>query len=132
MKPFFFLLISLVFVSCTDDINPVKENNPPTFCDCNELILDKDYQRYYLSDKKKPFTGNCITLKPDGKKVFERNYVEGKYHGLVITYHDNGALKSTTEYEKNLMSGDQKLYNLDGKLMSHAIYLRSQLKEIIK
>lgn len=132
MKLLFILLIPILFVSCSDDTKVEQNNIEPTFCDCNELILDRDYQRYYLTDKKKPFTGNCITLKPDGKKVFERNYVEGKYHGLVIIYHDNGELKSTTEYEKNLMTGDQKLYNLEGKLISHAIYLRSQLKEIIK
>lgn len=132
MKFLFALFISITFISCSEDIKVIVEDKPITFCDCNELILDTDYQRYYLSDKTKPFNGNCITLSPDGKKVFERNYTDGKYHGLVIVFHENGEIKSTTEYQKNLMTGTQKIYSLDGKLISHAIYLRSQLKEIIK
>jgi len=132
MKYLFILLISIAFISCSEDSKPIQQEKEPIFCDCNELILDSDYQRYYLSDKKKPFTGNCITLKPDGKKVFERNYIGGKYHGLVIVFHENGKIKSTTEYEKNLMTGAQKIYGINGNLISHAIYLRSQLKEIIK
>ena len=132
MKYFLTLFISIVFVSCVENNKTIQKDELPTFCDCNELILDTDYQRYYLSDKSKPFTGNCITLLPNGIKEFERNYIGGKYNGLVIVYHHNGEIKSTTEYKKNLMTGDQKTYNAEGVLISHAIYLRSQLKEIIK
>jgi len=132
MKYLFILIISISFISCSEDINLIQKIEPATFCDCNELILDTDYQRYYLSNKKEPFTGNCITLKADGIKAFERNYKSGKYDGLVIVFHSNGKIKSTTEYKKNLMTGAQKIYSPDGNLISHALYLRSRLKEIIK
>lgn len=132
MKLLFLLLIIITSVSCTEEIKSDTVNIEPILCDCNELILDVDYQRYYLTDKSVPFTGKCITLTPDSKKVFERNYLNGKYDGLVIVYHENGKVKSTTEYKKNLMSGSQKIYSDDETLISHAIYLRSQLKEIIK
>jgi len=133
MNYLFILFISFTFVSCIEENTLIKEVEPPlTFCDCNELILDTDYQRFYLSDKKKPFTGNCITLAPDGKKVFERNYMNGKYDGLVITFYKNGQQKTSTEYKKNLITGAQKIYNSDGILISHSIYLRSKLKERIK
>jgi len=132
MKFFYLFSIVIIISACTNTSKPIQNIEEPTMCDCNELILDIDYQRFYLSDKKQPFTGHCITLKPNGKKVFERDYLEGKYHGLVIVYHNNGEIKSTTQYDKNLMTGDQKIYSLDGYLISHAVYLRSQLKEIIK
>jgi antitoxin component YwqK of YwqJK toxin-antitoxin module len=132
MKLLFTLIITIIFVSCSDDIQVTENEKAPTFCDCNELILDTDYQRYYLTDKEKPFTGKCTTLKPDGKKVLENDYIDGKYDGVVKIYYENGELKSTTEYENNLLTGNQKIYSLDGSLISHAIYSHSKLIEIIK
>ena len=49
-----------------------------------------------------------------------------------VSTFSNGKIKSTTEYKKNLMTGAQKIYSPDGNLISHALYLRSRLKEIIK
>ncbi len=132
MKLLFSLLLAIAFISCSEDVKVVPELKEPTFCDCNELILDQDYQRYYLSDKEKPFTGECITYSVEGKKIFERNYSVGKYNGLVIFYHKNGKVKSTTEYVKNFMTGAFKTYSLDGDLLSHSIYLRSKLKKVVK
>ena len=132
MNYLFTIFFSILLFSCTEEIKKIEIEKEPTTCDCNELILDNSYQRYFLTDKQKPFNGQCITLRPDGKKLFERNYINGKYQGLVLIYHQNGKIKSSTEYEKNLMTGDQKIFDIDGVLISHAIYLRSKLKEIIK
>lgn len=132
MKYSLLLFCTLLVISCSEKKSTISNDPEPTSCDCNELILDKSYQRFFLTDKEKPFTGTCITYKADGKKVFERNYLKGKYQGLFIDYHENGKVKSTTEYEKNLMTGAQKKYNKEGELISHTIFLRSKLKEIIK
>ena len=128
-----FVFIILLF-SCTETEvpNEIMNIEQPTECDCNELILDTKYNRFYLTDKKKPFSGECIVLYQNGNKKKERHYVEGKYHGDVIDFYDNGQTEMIRQYQNHFINGYEKIYSRDGELIKHSIYKQSTLIEIIE
>jgi antitoxin component YwqK of YwqJK toxin-antitoxin module len=133
MKSLYTLVLSLILISCQDSIIPSElvEIEQPTECDCNELILDHKYNRFYLSDRKKPFTGECKIMYSNGQIKTERNYFEGKYHGDVIDYYDNGQIEMITEYNNHFINGFQKSYTINGELVRHQTFKRSQLIETV-
>jgi len=134
MKTFIYTISLLFFLSCNTTSKESKptENTPITNCDCSELLLDTKYNRFYLTDKKQPFTGHCIGYYPNSKDIqFEKDYVDGKYHGQNIEYYKNGHLKSILDYKNHFMNGSVKNYDIDGKLISHSIYKQSTFIESI-
>lgn len=133
MRLLYFLTLIILLFSCSENelSKDIIEIEQPTECDCNELILDQKYNRFYLTDKKKPFTGHCEILYKNGLKKAERNYVEGKYHGDVIDYYDNGQIKMIRQYDTHLINGFEKRYSENGKLLKHSIYKRSTIIDTI-
>lgn len=134
MKLLYFFSLTLLFFSCTEaepaiDIIEIEQ---PTNCDCNDLILDDKYNRFYLTDKKKPFSGQCIVLYQNGNKKLERNYIEGKYHGDVIDYYDNGQIEMIREYKNHFINGFEKIYSKSGQLIKHTIYKQSTVMEVLE
>ena len=132
MKWLSIIFITFAFISCTDTESTHLEKTEPTTCDCNSLILDNGYNRFYLTDRKEPFTGKCIIIYTDGVVKTERNLVNGKYHGDLIDYYTNGQIEKITEYDTHFINGFQKTYTPKGDLVSHQIFKRSQLVETIK
>ena len=132
MKLFSFIIFVFITTSCVNNDSNSEENSGPKTCDCNKLILDNGYNRFYLKDKKKPFTGACQIIYPGGKIKTERHFVEGKYHGDLIDYYPNGKIESITQYETHFINGFQKIYSESGELLHHYVFKRSQLIETIK
>ena len=134
MKAFYLLSIVIFLMSCSEGEtqNAVIEIEQPTECDCLELILDTKYNRFYLTDKKKPFTGVCTSIYQNGNMKMERHYVEGKYHGDVIDYYDNGQIEMIREYKNHFINGFEKTYTKGGDLLKHSIYKQSTLMEVVE
>jgi len=126
----FFLLISFSFILSCQNSETVNEQDIP--CDCKALILDQKYNRFYLTDKKKPFTGKCESFYPNGKLEKERHYIDGKYHGDIIDYFDNGQIKSISQYKNHFINGYVKTYSYSGKLIKHIIYKQSTEQNVVE
>ncbi len=134
MKLIFLFSLLLVLFSCSgpETPNQIIAIDQPTKCDCNELILDNKYNRFYLTDKKKPFSGECIVLYQNGNKKIERHCIEGKYHGNVIDFYDNGQIEMIRQYQNHFINGYEKIYSRNGELLRHSIYKQSTLMEVIE
>ena len=119
-------------MGCDLDSNNNSQNIVVSECDCNALILDQSYNRFYLKEKKKPFTGVCKSYYPNGNIKMERHYVEGKYHGDVIDYYNNGQIKSISQYKNHFINGFVKTYNKKGELISHIEYKQSTQIKVVE
>jgi len=127
MKIYKLLLLLFIISACTNQSGEVVVNEPDT-CDCKSLNLDRGYNRFYLNDKKKPYTGTCEVIE-NGILKSKRQLVEGKYDGELIDFYDNGEVKMTMQYKKHFINGDVKRYSKDGKLVGHTVYKQSRLIE---
>ena len=126
-----FLIVVFLFLTiqgCTNDANITTEQEEPAICDCKSLNLDRDYNRFYLNDRKKPYTGTCELIEK-GILKSRRQLVEGKYDGEFIDFYNNGQIKMTIQYKKHFMNGDVKHYSKDGQLIGHTVYKQSRLIE---
>ncbi|HIP35564.1 MAG TPA: hypothetical protein EYG85_01785 [Crocinitomix sp.] len=129
MKILVLVLMLSFFAGCESSRESNVVITEPDTCDCKTLILDKDYNRFYLNDRKKPFTGTCNIIE-NGILKSTRNFKEGKYHGDFIEYYDNGQVKLLIEYKAHFMNGDVKSFSEEGKLIGHSVYKQSRLIEI--
>jgi hypothetical protein len=127
MKFYAFLLLLFIFSACTNQSAEIVKDEPDT-CDCKSLNLDRDYNRFYLNDRKKPYTGTCKLIENNILKS-KRDLVEGKYDGELVDFYDNGQVKMTMQYKKHFINGDVKRYSIDGKLIGHTVYKQSRLIE---
>ncbi|MEX1001276.1 MAG: hypothetical protein WDZ35_04100 [Crocinitomicaceae bacterium] len=101
-------------------------------CDCNVLTFDKDYNHFYRFERRKPYTGKCEAFYPDGTLKLEKNFVEGKVHGKMISYHDNGQVHEEQEFKMNLQTGERIIYTKSGKVKFHALYKNGKQIELIE
>ena len=58
---------------------------------CNE-INDRNAIDY-KNGEKTPYTGDCVSYYPNGKKSFEGSFKNGKNYGTSKWYHENGQIK---------------------------------------
>ena len=134
LKEFNMKLIILLFLffglySCsTNTTNNNADLIEPDTCECKELVLDRDYNRFYMNDRKKPYTGTCEVIE-NGYLKSRRHLVEGKYDGELIDFYDNGQVKMSMQYKKHFINGDVKRYSKDGQLIGHTVYKQSRLIE---
>ncbi len=129
MKRWFYILILFSIFSCGSSDEDLEAEQ---ICDCYELKLDPLYNRYFKTERKEPYTGKCQMFHPNGQVQMIKNLNEGKIHGMVYTYYENGQLEFEREYDMNFQLGDEFYYNVQGKLIHHKIFNRSHLKEVVE
>lgn len=135
------LLVSLILFisfisSCgsetTAEVDSTETNGiDSTYCDCAELTLDVPYNHFYRFERRKPFTGLCEEFFPDGALKLEKNFVEGKVHGDMISYHENGQVWEEQEFDMNFQTGERIIYTKSGQVKFHALYKRGNQQEVI-
>jgi antitoxin component YwqK of YwqJK toxin-antitoxin module len=127
-----FSFIFLIFGCSSKNENQQQENIIITECDCYILKLDNKYIRFYLSDKKNPFSGTCEIKNAEGSTLSKREFLDGKYHGDYIDYYPNGQVMSLKTYKNHFLNGDFKEFTDNGKLINHSIYKQSTLVETVE
>lgn len=110
---------------------PDNTANDSTYCNCNELVFDEPYNHFYLTEKRKGFTGKCEDFYPDGQKKTEKNFLEGKLHGKVITWYKNGQVHEEKQFDMNFQTGEQITYTDKGEVKFHALYKRGNQTEVL-
>lgn len=98
------LILSLVFLGCTENVQLSESKEEGTFntsddliqCNCDSLAYDLDSNFVY---KDKPFTGICYSYYPNTKdRYMEKNFLEGQLHGKVKYFDKEGSILVEEEY----------------------------------
>jgi len=110
-----FLILSMT--SCY-----LESSNTKIKCNCDELILDRLYNHFYIQNRKLPFTGMCYKLNKKGDTLETINYNKGKVEGVLTTFYSSGKKKSETTFKKNKYHGDAKEWDENEVLIFHGIY----------
>jgi len=109
-------IILFILSSCGED--SVKK----TRLDISEVYVKNDtlflkssfWNRIFLNNLDKKFTGIVFEKYENGKMKFESTYVNGEAAGIQRGYFENGKLKIETTYVKGVESGIQRSYYENG------------------
>ncbi len=75
--------ILFFFSKCQEKNNVKTVVNP---CHCNDLIYDELYNHFFIEERTNPYTGKCQEYFKNGKVSLEKEFVDGKLDGKMITY----------------------------------------------
>jgi antitoxin component YwqK of YwqJK toxin-antitoxin module len=101
------------------------------YCNCDELTLDQPYNHFWRFERRVGYTGVCEEFYTDGKLKTTKNLVDGKLHGKVLTYYQNGRLHEEKEFDMNFQTGEQIVYTSKGEVKLHALYKRGTQTQIL-
>lgn len=138
MKNWILLPVAIVFtfISCGGNDNEVSTDEVETidsnYCECFQLTFDEAYNHFYRFERREPFTGNCKEFWPDGTLKLDKNFVEGKVHGKMISYHENGQIHEDQEFDMNFQVGERIIYTKSGQVKFHALYERGKQVEVLE
>ncbi len=79
-------------------------------------VMEERFGKWYLINKKKPYSGPFINYYLSGDKYEEGTFKDGKLDGLRWMYFDNGNLKMERLYSNGIENGPGKDYYQDGTL----------------
>ncbi|MCG8575030.1 MAG: hypothetical protein MI810_09125 [Flavobacteriales bacterium] len=135
MRFYLSTLLFLTLVACSeasDNENVIEEPEvDENYCSCSELVFDEPYNRFYLTERKKPFTGVCEEYYDNGQLSLKKEFKDGKNHGMAVSYYENGQIKEQKEFDTNFQVGEQINYTPDGDITYHALYKRGKQTEIL-
>lgn len=110
MKNLLLLLVSLLLISCGPDLDDAKELDAileealPE--DKAQLRGPKNEELYYEANKQEPYTGWVKKMHTNGQVYGLGKVKDGKRHGPVFMWYENGQKSSELEYK------DGKLFTL--------------------
>jgi antitoxin component YwqK of YwqJK toxin-antitoxin module len=136
MKYIFYVLsLILIFTACSEqkpnaNQDEIIEDNNGT-CDCNDLAHDLSYNNFYLTEPREGYTGNCKDYYANGQIKLDKNFKNGKVHGVYKTYHENGQESSVRQFDNGFQTGEQIDYSPNGEITFHATYERGNQIEIL-
>lgn len=131
-----FTVIGLVLTSCQGNSEEAVSNEveeiDSTYCECHQLIFDEAYNHFYRFERREGYTGNCKDYYPSGQLKLDKNFVDGKVHGKMISYHDNGQIWEDQEFDMNFQIGEKIIYTKSGEVKFHALYKRGEQTEVLE
>jgi len=135
MKKIHYLLFAthlLINCSGSGNENSIEGDEPePTYCSCHDLILDEQYNHFYLNERRKGFTGTCEEFYANGEIKLNKSFVNGKVHGKMFSYYDNGAIHEEKEFDMNFQTGEQITFTKKGEVKFHALYKRGNQTKVL-
>ncbi|WP_258542677.1 toxin-antitoxin system YwqK family antitoxin [Parvicella tangerina] len=124
-------MISLVMMSCANELEDSQVTEEKECLNCNDIFLDPMYNHFYTTDRTEPFTGKCRSYNKEGVVILEKNFENGKQEGEHLEYYDDGTLKAEWHFRKGRQHGDLKGFLPDGTLKYHTIYYKGDLDSTI-
>ena len=88
-------------------------------------------QLYYLSNQEVPFTGKAVAHRPDGRKMTEISYKDGKLHGLKSDWDESGKKLTEISYKDGKLHGLWTSWNESGKKLSETNFKDGQLHGLL-
>jgi len=71
----------------------------------------------YLKDSKIPYTGKLYGFHPNGQKMHESNYKNGRIDGLAERWYENGQKESEANFKDGKLSGLKTAWYENGTVM---------------
>ena len=93
------------------EASPIAENS----CHCDDLIYDDLYNYFFIEQRTNPYNGKCLEYYNTGEISLEKNFIDGKMHGNMLRFSENGIRISLVEFKLNFIDGKAIFYNLEGK-----------------
>ena len=72
-------------------------------------------QLYYLPNQEVPFTGKAVANWPNGQKMTEISYKDGKWHGLKAHWFESGRKLSEINYKHGKYHGPLNMWYENGQ-----------------
>lgn len=148
-------LCGLIFAGCTTQTPPKTEEEKPA-----KTVLGKPSQKpetdapeenetptlllpsksdapqksvniEYEEGTNTPFTGVKYSQFPDGKKMKEVPYLNGKKHGPEIRWYKNSKKYYERSYWEGKLHGNVKEWDLQGELIVHEQWLHGKMEKKI-
>lgn len=69
------------------------------------------------------FDGMCRAWDDQGNLSAELPYIKGKLNGLAVHYYQNGNVRQTLMYDRDILQGEVKTYTEEGRLHIQQTYL---------
>ena len=82
-------------------------------------------QLYYLPNHHVPFTGKAVAMWPNGQKMTEISYKDGKHHGLLSMWYENGQWRRKVNFVDGKKDGVWKHWYENGQQSDQLFYLGS-------
>lgn len=79
-----------------------------------------------LVDEEGRKTGHWKVAYPNGKTLYEADFVEGQPVGEMLRYYENGAVKARMLFEADGQRSVARLYYQNGKLAAEGLYVNQQ------
>lgn len=76
-----------------------------------------------------PKDGKHVETWPDGKPKLEAHYKDGKLHGLLRRWHQNGQIQAHEEYESGKWEGRRAQWHENGQVEMDWLYHAGKLRE---
>ena len=93
---------------------------------CGDGTVDQSDLEYrngvaYLPNEETPFTGRAERFYENGQKR-ESSYKDGKAHGLMTVWYENGQKMKEENYKDGKQDGHSILYHEDGTELGRSTY----------
>ncbi len=104
------------------------------YYDMNYFLVDKNCEFKSIERlaefeaKTTNFIGKFSDYYPNGRKMLEGNYQEGKKAGFFQAFHPNGQVKWTVTYQDNVPVGEWNYFYPDGKPLLQVLYFEGRSK----
>lgn len=79
-----------------------------------------------LVDEEGRKTGHWKVEYPNGKTLYEADFVEGQPVGEMLRYYENGAVRARMFFEASGQRSTTRLYYKNGKLAAEGLYVNQQ------
>lgn len=106
MKKILVLITALLIMSCGNNSKEIDLS-----------LLENRSGTFYEKGIDKPFTGKVTAQYPDGKKMLESYWKDGKQEGKQIQYYENGKTKIEGTFKDGKANGSIKVYDESGKVI---------------
>lgn len=106
MKKVLILMAALLMMSCGNNSKEIDLS-----------LLENKSGIFYEKGSEKPFTGKVTAKYPDGKKMLESYWKDGKQEGRQIQYYEDGKPKIEGVFKDGKANGAIKVYDETGKII---------------
>lgn len=106
MKKILILVAALLIISCGNNSKEIDLS-----------LLENKNGVFYEKGAEKPFTGKVTAKYPDGKKMLESSWKNGKQDGKQTQYYEDGKPKIEGTFKDGRADGTIKVYDSSGKII---------------
>ena len=106
MKKVLILIVALSMISCGNNSKEIDLS-----------LLENRSGTFYEKGMDKPFTGKVTAQYPDGQKMLESYWKDGKQEGKQIQYYKDGKPKIEGIFKDGKANGLIKVYDEFGKII---------------